>query len=300
MKTVKKIWMNGKMKNWKDAKVHLLTHSLHYGSGIFEGIRFYNTPKGPAVFLLKEHTKRLFYSAKCMNMKVPYSQKEICTAILKTIKVNKVKSGYIRPIFYYGYGKMGLNPLGAPLDCAIAIWPWGSYLGEQAINVKTSSYIRIHPDSTKADAKICGHYVNSILAHVEAKKAGYHEALLLDNRGKVAEGPGENLFMVKDGKLITPKTTSILPGLTRTTIIKLSKKLGYKTLERDITPAELKKADELFFTGTAAEVTPIAKIDKTKISKGKMGPVTEEIKSLYMRVVKGKEPKYEKWLSYVD
>ena len=215
MDEVDKIWMDGKLVPWKDAKVHVLTHTLHYGLGVFEGIRFYETPKGPAVFRLKEHVDRLFDGAEKSFMKVPFSKEEISKAILETIKVNGTKAGYIRPIFFYGYGKMGLDPHGAPVNCSIAIWPWGSYLGDEAVKVKTSSFMRIHPKTTHAECKICGHYVNSIFASCEAKAEGYQEALLLDYEGNIAEGPGENFFIVKDGKILTPKLGNILQGITR-------------------------------------------------------------------------------------
>ncbi len=299
METVKKIWMNGKLENWEDCKVHVLTHALHYGSAAFEGIRFYNTPKGPAIFLLKEHIKRLFESAKAIEMKIPYTQKQLCDAVVATVKINKIKSGYIRPITFYGYGKMGLNPIGAPVEVVIAIWPWGSYLGEESIKVKTSSYIRLHPKSLNTEAKIAGHYINSIMASLEAKKANCHEALLLDHKGNVAEGPGENIFMVKRGKLYTPKLGNILAGLTRKVVMQLAKDLKIPVAEKVISLKDVKKADEAFFTGTAAEVTPIGYIDGKAIKKAQIGPFTAKLQTLYNRIVKGEEPKYKSWLTYV-
>ena len=290
MDETKKIWMDGKLIDWKDAKTHVLTHSLHYGGGVFEGIRFYKTDKGTAVFRLKEHVERLFKSAESVEMAIPFTQEEIFSAIVKTVKVNAVEYGYIRPIAFFGYGKMGLNPKGAPVNVAIACWPWGAYLGDEAVKVKTSSYMRIHPKSTKADAKICGHYVNSILASIEAKNAGFEEAILLDYQGNVAEGPGENIFMVKGGKLITPALGNILPGITRSSVFSIARDIGIAVEERKITPQELKGADELFFTGTAAEVSPIGKLDDKTIGNGTIGPITAKIKQEFFSRIKKAEP----------
>ncbi len=300
MDETKFIWMDGKLVPWKDAKVHVLTHTLHYGLGVFEGIRFYDTPKGPAVFRLKDHTKRLFEGAKSSFMKVPFTEEQINNAVLKTIKENGIKAGYIRPLIYYGYGKMGLDPHGAPVNCSIAVWPWGSYLGDGAVKVKTSSYIRLHPKSTKAECKICGHYVNSIFASCEAKEKGYQEALLLDFNGNIAEGPGENLFLVKGGKIFTPKLGNILHGITRRSIMQLAKDEGIQVEEKVLTPEDLKNADEAFFTGTAAEITPIASIDDNQIGSQAPGPITTKLKQEFLDIVHGKNPKYESWLSYVD
>ena len=299
MKSTKYIWMDGKFKKWKDAKIHVLAHTLHYGAGSFEGIRFYNTPDGPAIFRLKEHTKRFFYSAKAIDMKIPYSQKEINETIIKLVKKNKVKGGYIRPLAFYGYGKMGLNPAGAPVNVSIACWPWGTYLGEDAVKIKTSQYIRIHPQSTVADAKICGHYVNSILASIEVHKQGYHEALFLDYKGNVAEGPGENIFMVKKGVIYTPPLGTILAGITRDSAMTIAKDLGFKVVEKILKLKDLYAADECFFTGTAAEVTPIISIDKKKIGNGKIGLITTELQKTFLGVVKGRNEKYRKWLTYI-
>ncbi len=299
MQTTRKIWLDGKLVDWQKAKIHILTHTLHYGAGVFEGIRFYDTKAGPAVFKLKEHLDRLFFSAGCLKMKIPFSKEEIRKAIKNLIKINKIREGYIRPIIYFGYGIMGLNPKKAPVNCAIAVWPWSSYLGEKAVKVKISKFIRIHPRSTFSQAKICGHYVNSIFASMEAKEKGFDEALLLDYQRNVAEGPGENIFMVKNKTLITPAPGSILAGITRKTIIQLAKDLSYKVKEKRITPSELKKADELFFCGTAAEVTAIKQLDDKVISKGKIGPVTEILKNEYLKIVHGKNEKYQHWLDYV-
>lgn len=299
METTKKIWLNGNMLDWDDAKTHVLTHALHYGSGVFEGVRFYDTLKGPAVFRLQEHTKRLFYSASAIGMELSFSEDEINQATLEVIRVNKIKSGYIRPICYYGYGKMGLNPKDAPVDVAIAVWPWGKYLDKDAVDVKTSKYIRIHPKSTVHDAKISGHYVNSILASIDAKKAGFDESLLLDYKGNVAEGPGENIFWVKDGKLFTVAKGNILPGITRDSLMKIARDEGIEVEEKFITLDEIKQADEIFFCGTAAEVTGVAKLDDTMIGDGGMGEMTRKLRDIYMGVVSGRNEKYSEWLSVV-
>ncbi len=300
MKTTKYIWADGKFKKWKDVTLHLINHTLHYGAGAFEGVRFYNTPQGPAVFRLQDHTKRFFYSACAIGMKIPYSQKEINEATVKLLRKNKVKAGYIRPIAVYGYGKMGLNPAGAPINTYIVSWPWGAYLGDEAVNIKTSKYIRIHPDSLVSDAKVTGHYVNSILASIEIKKEGFDEALFLDYKGNVAEGPGENVFMIKKGVIYTPPLGTILAGITRDSVMTLARDLGYKVIEKTLKLKELYSADECFFTGTAAEVTAIASIDKKKIGSGKMGPITSQLRKEFMKVVKGRNPKYKKWLTYIN
>ncbi len=296
----KKIWVDGKFVDWEKAKIHILTHSLHYGGGVFEGIRAYETEKGPAVFRLKEHLKRLFFSSSVLGMKIPFSRKEIEKAIIDLIKVNKVKQCYIRPLVIFGYGVMGLYPKKAPINVIISLWTWKKYLGKN-LKVKVSKFIRIHPQSTVVEAKICGHYVNSILASIEAKKEGFDEALLLDYKGFVAEGPGENIFLVKNKKILTPKKGSILPGITRDTIITIAKqKLNLKVEEKEITLKELKNADELFFAGTAVEVSPIVQVDKTIISDGKEGEITKKIRELYQRIVSGKESRYLKWLEFIQ
>lgn len=300
LKPTKYIWMDGKFKAWKDATIHLVTHTFHYGAGAFEGVRFYDTPKGTAVFRLADHTKRLFYSANAVGIKIPYSQKQINEVILKLLKKNKVKSGYIRPITWYGEGHMGVNPIGAPINIAIACWPWGAYLAHESIKMMTSTLIRIHPKSTVSDAKIIGHYANSIQAILEVKKAGYDEALFLDYKGDVAEGAAENIFMVKNNVLITPPTGSILPGLTRDSIMKVAKDLGYKVVEKTLKLKDLYAADEVFLTGTAAEVTPVRQIDKKTIADGKVGHMSKVLNKAFLDIVQGKNPKYKKWLTYVQ
>lgn len=296
METTEFIWINGKLIPWNQAKIHILSHALHYGSGVFEGIRFYETPKGPAVFRLKEHIQRLFKSAETLRMQIPYSQENICNAIKQTIKANNIKQGYIRPIIFYGYGKMSLNPEGAQLVTAIAVWPWGKYLGDSA-KVCISDYIRIHPKSLHADAKVCGHYINSILTSFEAKQKGFDEALLLDYQGNVAEGPGENIFIIINNKLITPPLNKqILPGITRNSIIQLAKNENLIVEERVIKPEELFAAQELFFTGTAAEITIISQLNDKKFTSN---PISEKLKQKFHEIVQGKNPQYENWLDYV-
>jgi branched-chain amino acid aminotransferase len=293
------IWMDGKLVPWKDAKIHVLTHSLHYGSAVFEGIRFYEAENHkPAIFRLKEHVARLFNSAKAFNMKVPFSHEQIEKAIIETVKINEIKSGYIRPLIYFGYGKMGLGLAGAPVNVSIACWPWGAYLGEKPVRVKISEFMRIHPKSSVMHAKISGHYENSILASEEIHAKGYDEALLLDFEGNIAEGPGENLFIVKDNKLITPQLGKILAGITRDSIIKIAKDQSIEVQEKILKPSEVYSADEAFFTGTAAEVTSIESVDDKKM-KTAPGPITSKLKQIYSEAISGKIKKYESWLSYV-
>lgn len=300
MKEVKKIWLDGKFIDWQEAKIHILTHTLHYGGGVFEGIRAYQTKKGTAVFRLKEHIERFFYSASCLEMKLPFSKKEIEKAILETIHINELKECYIRPLAFFGYGKMGLHPADIPINIAITVWPWGAYLGEkETVSVKISQYLRLHPQSIISQAKICGYYVNSILSSLEVKKLGFDEALLLDFEGYIAEGPGENIFMIKNNELYTPSLGTILPGITRDSIIKIAKDLNILVKEKKITPQEIKLADEVFFTGTAVEVCPIGKIDEILINQEKIGKITKKIKNIYNRVVRGQEKKYQKWLTLI-
>ncbi|MEM2956258.1 MAG: branched-chain amino acid transaminase [Candidatus Pacearchaeota archaeon] len=297
------IWYNKKLVPWNECKIHILTHTLHYGSGAFEGIRFYKTEDGKsAIFRLKDHVSRLIKSFSIFGTKIPYSQEEIEKVIVDTVKANLniCREGYIRPIMFHDYGVMGLDPSKAPVSLAVAVWPWEAYLGKDSVKVKTSSYIRLHPNSVIADAKICGYYVNSIFSSLEAKKAGFDEALLLDFKGKIAEGPGENLFIVKHKKILTPKLGNILPGITRASVIEIANDLGYEVNEKNIFLKELRKADEAFFTGTAAEVTAISQIDDKIIGSGKQGVITKKIKQAYLDVVKGKNEKYKRWLTYIQ
>ncbi|MEK7203353.1 MAG: branched-chain amino acid transaminase [Patescibacteria group bacterium] len=294
-----KIWFNGKFIDSKKAVVPILTHSLHYGSGVFEGIRFYKTENNSAIFRLDEHLKRLFYSRSILSMKVSYSQKEIKKEIIALIKLNKLDEGYIRPIAWYG-NKMGLYPGKADVNVALAVWPWESYLGDKPIKTIISKFIRLHPKSIVADAKISGYYANSVLASLEAKNKKVNEAIFLDYKGNVAEGPGENIFLVKDKKVYTPKRGSILPGITRDSVMTLLKDLKIPIKEKKISVQELKSSDELFFTGTAVEICPIAKVDNTFINKGEIGPITKTVKDFYGRVVRGLEKKYFHWLNFIN
>lgn len=295
--------MDGRFINWDDAKVHILTHTLHYGLGVFEGIRCYNTPKGPAIFKLDEHVKRLFQSAKIFLIDIPFTEEEIKKAIIATVKVNKLKECYIRPIVYIGYGAMGLYPKGNPISVAIAAWPWGAYLGEEGIEkgirVKISSFIRNHVNSNMSRGKVCGYYVNSQIAKKEAISCGYDEALLLDTEGYVSEGSGENVFIVRNDVLKTTPLTSILEGITRDSIITIAKDLNIEVREERFTRDEAYIADEAFFTGTAAEVTPIREVDGRIIGDGKRGKITQKLQSVFFDAVKGRKRKYESWLTYV-
>ncbi|CEG56979.1 branched-chain amino acid transaminase [Legionella fallonii] len=299
MQTTEVIWHNGEFIPWADAKIHVLSHTLHYGGGAFEGIRFYKAPKGPAIFRLNDHVERFFYSMAVLKMNLPYSKEEVTTAITAVVSKNKLDSGYIRPLAFYGYGKMGVNPVGNPVDLIIACWPWGAYHPHESIDVKTSSYIRIHPESTVVDAKICGHYVNSILASLELQGTHYHEALLLDSSGYIAEGVGENFFMVKDGVIYTPTLGKILSGITRDTVIKLARTLSFSVIETDISLYDAYQADEAFFTGTAAEITPIRSINDKRLGKNDVGTVTAVIKKGYMDLVQGLSDDVMHYLTYV-
>ncbi|MEM4662566.1 MAG: branched-chain amino acid transaminase [Candidatus Diapherotrites archaeon] len=298
----KKIWFNGKLVNWHDAKVHVLTHALHYGSGVFEGIRCYNTHKGPAIFRLKDHVKRLFCSAKIYSMKINFTQEQIIKAIKETVVANEFKECYIRPIVYRGYGEMGLNPLNCPVETAICCWPWGTYLGKDAlkngIKAKISSFQRIACNAFPPNAKTTGQYLNSILAKIEAIRCGCEEAIMLDSRGFISEGTGENIFIVKDSVIYTPPIhASILPGITRDTIIKFAKDLAYEVVEEDITRGMLYAADEAFVTGTAAEVTPIREVDGIQL--GEPGKITKTLQKNYFDIVHGRKRRYYKWLDFV-
>lgn len=293
------IWMNGHLVPWDQAKVHALTHTLHYAGGTFEGIRFYKTKNGPAIFRLEEHVDRLIYSSQVLKMPLEYTKQQIIDAIILTVRQNKLEAGYIRPLFYYGYGKMGVNPLGSPVDFMIACWPWGAYHNNNFIDVKISSYIRIHPDSTQVNAKLCGHYLNSMLALLELRGTHYHEALLLDHQGYISEGSAANFFMVKDGVLLTPKLGTALPGITRKFVIELAKSLGHSVIETTIKPSDLDSAEEAFFTGTAAEITPIRSIDDRIIGQNKIGKMTQELQEAFTAVVTGNNPAYQHLLTQI-
>ncbi len=297
------IWFNGKLVPWRDAQVHVLTHSLHYGLSVFEGERAYKTDKGPAIFRLKEHTDRLFNSAHIYRMGMPYTREQVMEACCEVVRANNLESCYIRPIAFYGSEKMGVSPKGAKTHVAIAAWPWGAYLGEEGlekgIRVKTSSFARHHVNVTMARAKFAATYANSILANMEATQDGYDEALLLDVDGFVAEGAGENVFIVKDGCIYEPEIASALVGITRSTIISLAREMGLEVRSKRLTRDDLYIADECFFTGTAAEVTPVRELDNRTIGEGKRGPITEELQKRYFDVVYGRNDKYEHWLTRV-
>jgi branched-chain amino acid aminotransferase len=297
------IWYDGKLVPWREATTHVLTHSLHYGLAVFEGLRAYRTASGTAIFRLKEHTERLYNSAHIFMMKMPYSRETLIEAQREVVRANKLDSCYVRPIAFYGSEKMGVSPKGASVHVAIAAWPWGAYLGaeglEQGIRVKTSSYSRHHINVTMCRAKFSGTYANSILANQEAIEHGYDEALLLDVEGYVAEGAGENLFIVKNGKLYEPELTSALIGITRDSVTQLARDIGLEVQPKRLTRDDIYIADEAFFTGTAAEVTPIRELDSRVIGAGKRGPVTEKLQSMFFDVVNGRNAKYAHWLSHV-
>jgi branched-chain amino acid aminotransferase len=298
------IWFNGKLVDWRDANIHVLTHSLHYGMAVFEGVRAYKTDQGPAIFRLDEHTKRWFNSAKIFQMEMPYSQQELIAAQLEVVKANKLESCYLRPLAWIGSEKLGISPKGNQILVSIAAWQWGAYLGEDGLNkgirVKTSSFSRHHVNVSLVRAKASGYYINSILANQEVTAHGYDEALLLDTDGYVSEGSGENVFIVRDGVLYTPDLASCLAGITRDAIIKIAEDLNIEVREKRITRDEMYCADEAFFTGTAAEVTPIRELDDRIIGNGGRGPLTEKIQNVFFDIVKGKNDKYRSWLTYVN
>jgi branched-chain amino acid aminotransferase len=298
-----KIWKDGHMIEWRDATLHMLTHSLHYGMAIFEGVRAYKTVDGTAIFRLKEHTQRLFNSAKIFQMQLPYDMETLMTAQREVVRANKLESCYIRPLAWIGSEKMGVSARGNTIHVSIAAWPWGAYLGEEGlakgIRVKTSSFTRHHVNVSMVRAKASGYYINSILANQEVTAEGYDEALLLDTEGYVSEGAGENVFIVKAGKIYTPDLASCLDGITRDSVLTMARDLGIEVIEKRITRDEIYCADEAFFTGTAAEVTPIRELDNRTIGIGSRGPVTEKLQSLFFDVVGGKSAKYKHWLTPV-
>lgn len=301
---VSKIWMNGEMVPWDEARVHVLTHTLHYGLGVFEGIRFYRTPEGPGIFRLKEHIKRLFASCHICRIQVPYGFDAVFRANIDVVRVNGLADGYIRPVVYLKDGPMGLLVTDDhPVGVFVATWAWGAYLGEEGlqkgIRVKISSFARNHVNAMMTKAKINGAYVNSILSKREAKQAGYDETIMLDTDGYVSEGSGENLFIVRDGVLKTTPLTSVLEGITRDTIFILAEKMGYRVVQERFTRDELYICDEAFFTGTAAEVTPIREVDDRIIGEGRPGPVTQAIQGAYFRAVKGEDPEHREWITIV-
>ncbi len=297
------IWMDGEMVPWRDAKVHVLTHTLHYGVGAFEGIRAYATPKGTAIFRLDDHIRRLFDTAHILDMEIPYSRATIRQACIDSVSHNQLETAYIRPLVYFGSEGMGLHAENLSVHVSVAAWYWGAYLGadalEKGIRIKTSSYTRHLVNSVMCKAKACGNYINSILALQEAAREGYDEALLLDASGIVAEGSGENIFIVRNEVIYTPELTSVLEGITRDTVLRLAAAAGYTVIEKRITRDEIYIADEAFFTGTAAEVTPIRELDNRTIGKGLPGPVTQRLQAVYLDLVEGRHGGYDDWLSVV-
>jgi len=299
---VDKIWMDGELVDWDDAKIHVLTHTLHYGSGVFEGIRAYSTPQGPAVFRLTDHIRRLLQSAKMLMIESPFSVEQLVEATKETVRVNNIEACYIRPLIYLGYGEMGLNPLPCAVNVSIAVWPWGTYLGEEGIKhgvrMKVSSWRRQDPNMIPPAAKVTGLYVNSSLAKVEALKSGYDEAILLNSQGHVSECTGENLFLVKGGRIITPPLSAgALDGITRDSIMVIARDLGYEVVEENILRSDLYVADEAFLTGTAAEVVPIRAVDDRVI--GEPGEVTRKIQEMYFATIRGEVETYKGWLEHV-
>ena len=298
------IWYDGKLVPWRNATTHVLTHSLHYGLAVFEGVRAYNTANGTAVFRLEEHTERLFNSAKILRMNVPFSKKEIMDVQREVVRANKLESCYIRPLVWIGDKKLGVSPKGNTIHLMVAAWPWGAYLGEEGmkrgIRVKTSSYTRHHVNITMTQAKAVSNYTNSILANMEATDDGYDEALLLDSSGFVSEGAGENIFVIKNGVIYTPDLSAgALNGITRNTVFHIAKDLGLEIVQKRITRDEVYISDEAFFTGTAAEVTPIRELDRIDIGIGSRGPVTEKIQTAFFDIVNGRNAKYAAWLTQV-
>ena len=299
-----KIWMDGQMVDWRDAKIHVLSHTLHYGCGAFEGVRAYKTEDGTAIFRLQEHTDRLFNSAKILRMKIPFTKEEVNEAQRAVVRENHLESGYLRPLTWIGSQKLGVSPKGNQIHLMVAAWEWGAYLGEEGmargIRVKTSSFTRHHVNITMTQAKTVSNYTNSILANTEATDEGYDEAVLLDTSGFVSEGSGENLFVVKDGTVYTPDLSAgALNGITRNTVLHICEDLGLKVVQKRITRDECYIADEMFFSGTAAEVTPIREYDRIQIGAGQRGPITEKIQSAFFDIVNGRNAKYAHWLAKV-
>lgn len=301
MVKAKYIWMDEGLVEWEKAVVHVLTHTLHYGFGVFEGIRFYRQKDGSsAIFRLKEHVERLLNSAKIIGLQVEYSEEFVIHAIVETIKKNEIKEGYIRPIIFLGAGSMGLNYTDNPIRFAVAVWEWGAYLGEEGlrngIKAKISSFVRHHVNASMCRAKVCGQYVNSILAKKEAVKLGYDEAIILDTEGYVAEASGENIFVVKNKEIKTPPPTSILPGITRSSVMEIAHDMGYPVKEERLTRDDLYTADEVFLTGTAAEITPVSSIDDRPIGKGRPGEITKFLQEKFFQITRGEDDRYKRWL----
>ena len=301
---VKKIWMNGKIIDWQDAKIHVMSHVIHYGTGVFEGIRCYNTVRGSAIFRLDAHLRRMCDSARVYMMEMPYTREEITGAIIELIKANGFKDCYIRPIAYYGYDTLGVHPKKCPVEMAIAVWPWGAYLGEggleKGIRVTISPWTKYHSSMLPTVAKACGQYLNSYLSVREAQNKGFQEAVLLDREGDVSEGSGENVFVVRGGRIYTnDPSSSILLGITRGAVIQIAKDLGYDVTIRKLSRGELFISDEIFFTGTAAEVTPVVEVDSRRVGNGMRGPVTKAIQDRFFEIVQGKREEYDDWLTFI-
>ena len=301
---VEKIWKDGELVDWADANVHVLSHAVHYGSGVFEGIRAYETARGPAVWHLDEHLKRLFRSAKLYHMEIPYSIEAITDATRDVIRANGLDACYVRPLVLRGYGEMGVNPLNAPVNVFIAVWPWGAYLGEEAleqgVRIKISSWRRNSQNALPSSAKASGQYINGVLAKIESLKAGYDEAVMLNEQGFITDGSGENLFIVREGRLTTPPISAgCLDGITRGSVIAIARDLGYEVTEENLVRTDLYNAEECFFTGTAAEITPIRELDSRTIGSGRRGPITEKLQSMFFDVVSGRAEKYRHWLTQI-
>ena len=302
---VDKIWMDGELVDWRDAKVHVLSHAVHYGSGVFEGIRAYETSRGAAVWHLEEHLKRLFRSAKLYHMDIPYSVDAVTDGVKDGVRAHGLNACYIRPLVLRGYGEMGVNPLNAPVNVVIAVWPWGAYLGEdaleQGVRIKISSWRRNSQNSLPAAAKATGQYINSVLAKVESVKAGYDEAIMLNEAGMITDGSGENVFVLRDGVLTTPPISAgCLDGITRQSVMAIARDLGYEVREENLVRTDLYNADEAFFTGTAAEITPIREVDDRVVGEGHRGPVTKELQGAFFSATKGETERYVSWLTYVN
>jgi len=302
---VEKIWMDGELIPWHEAKIHVLSHALHYGSGVFEGIRAYETSRGAAVWHLDEHLKRLYRSAKLYHMEIPYAPEALVQATKDVIRANGLNACYVRPLVVRGYGEMGVNPLQAPVNVVIAVWPWGAYLGEDAlergVRIKISSWRRNGQNSLPAAAKATGQYINSVLAKVESLKAGYDEAIMLNEQGFITDGSGENVFVVRGGALTTPPISAgCLDGITRGSVIAIARDLGYDVREENLVRTDLYNADEVFFSGTAAELTPIREIDDRVVGEGHRGPITKELQGAFFSATKGETEKYQSWLTYVN
>ncbi|MBP7708728.1 branched-chain amino acid transaminase [Candidatus Pacearchaeota archaeon] len=292
------IWFNGIFRSWAESKIHLLTHSLHYGLGVFEGLRVYNTKNGPAIFRLDDHLNRLYASANLVGIHIPFKFNELRIAIIETVRKNRLLEGYIRPIVFLGEESMGINARNLSVNVAIACWPWKKYFGEKSLRVKISPYMRIHPKTTPANAKVTGHYVNSLLAHQDASNEGYDEALLLDYEGNICEGSGENFFLVTENKIVTPKKGNILEGITRDTLIVLAKEEGYAVIETNILPNELKNSQEAFFTGTAIEIAPISCIGEITFRKN--NDITTLLINKFKKITSGEDQRFSNWLTYIN